>query len=57
MELPEVPIEEREVGAREQLEKQGRHVVQLEPDLEILVIPEDPEEIAVRGGIHERIQA
>ena len=29
----------------------------LEPDLEIPVIPEDPEEIAVREGIHERIQA
>ena len=28
----------------------------LEPDLEIPVISEDPEEIAVRVGIHERIQ-
>ena len=28
----------------------------LEPDLEIAVIPKDPEEIAVRKGIHERIQ-
>ena len=27
------------------------------PDLEIQVIPEDPEEIAVREGIHKRIQA
>ena len=26
------------------------------PDVEIQVIPEDPEEIAVREGIHERIQ-
>ena len=29
----------------------------MEPDLEIQVIPEDPKEIAVREGIHERIQA
>ena len=28
-----------------------------EPALEIQIIPEDPEEIAVREGIHERIQA
>ena len=28
-----------------------------EPELEIQVIPEDPEQIAVREGIHERIQA
>ena len=28
-----------------------------EPDLEIQVIPEDPEEIKVREGIYERIQA
>ena len=27
------------------------------PDLEIQVIPEDPEEKAVREGIHERVQA
>ena len=56
-ELPEVPREETEVGAREQPEEQGRHELHPEPDLEIPVIPEDPEEIAVREGIHERIQA
>ena len=28
-----------------------------EPALEIQLIPEDPEEIAVREGIHKRIQA
>ena len=28
-----------------------------EPELEIQIIPEDPKEIAVREGIHERIQA
>ena len=31
--------------------------IPLEPELEIQVIPEDPEEIAVREGVHERIQA
>ena len=39
----EVPREETEVGAREQPEKQGKHELRPEPDLEIPVIPEDPE--------------
>ena len=56
MELPEVLREETEVGAKEQPEEQGRHELHPESDLEIPVIPEDPEEIAVREGIHERIQ-
>ena len=56
-ELPEVPGEGTEVGARGQSEDQGRHELHLEPDLEIPVIPENPEEMAVREGIHERIQA
>ena len=51
MELQEVRREETKVGAREQPEEQGRHELHPEP-----VIPEDPEEIAVREGIHERIQ-
>ena len=54
--LPEVSREETEVGVREQPEEQGRHELYPEPDLEIPVIPEDSEEIAVREGIHERIQ-
>ena len=56
-ELLEVPREETEVGAREQPEEQERHELPLEPYLEIPVIPEDPEVIAVRERIHERIQA
>ena len=56
MELPEVPREETEVGAREQPDEQGRHELCPEPDLGIPVILEDPEEISVREGIHERIQ-
>ena len=30
--------------------------VTAEPDLEVLIILDDPEEMAVREGIHERIQ-
>ena len=52
-ELMELP----EVGARYQPEEQARHELHPEPDLEIPVIPEDPEEIAVRERIHEKIQA
>ena len=55
-ELTEVPREEMDVGARKQPEDQGRHELHPEPDLEIPFIPEDPEEIAVREGIHEIIQ-
>ena len=55
--LLEVPREETEVVARKQPEEQGRLELHPEPDLEIQVIPEDPKEIAVREGIHERIQA
>ena len=47
----------KEVGVREQPEEQGRHELHPEPDLEIPVIPEDPEERGVREGIHERILA
>ena len=47
----------KKVGAREQPEEQGRPELRLESDLEIPVIPEDPEEITVRKGINERIQA
>ena len=54
-ELQEVPREETKVGAREQPEEQGRHKLHPEPDLEIPVIPQDHEKIAVREGIHERI--
>ena len=57
MELPKVPREETQVGARDQPEEQGRHELHPEPDLDIPVIHEDPEEIAVREGIHERMQA
>ena len=47
-ELPEVPREERKVGAREQPEDQGRHELHPEPTLDITIIIEDPEVIAER---------
>ena len=56
-ELPEVPREEMEVRAREQTVDQGRPDGHPEPDLDIPIIPEDPEVIAEREGVHKRIQA
>ena len=57
IELMEVPREETEEGAREQPEDQGRTELHPEPDLYIPMIPEDPEVMAEREGVHERIQA
>ena len=56
-ELPEVPRDETEVGAREQPEDQGRPEIHPEPDLDLSMITEDPKVIAEREGVHERIQA
>ena len=42
---------------REQPEDQRRAELYPEPDLEIPILPEDPEVIAERKGVHERIQA
>ena len=47
-ELPEIPIEEAEVGVRKQPEDQRRQELYLEPDLDIHILPEDPEAIAER---------
>ena len=56
-ELLEAPLREAERGYIEPLGDQRNLEIPLEPALEIQIIPEDPEEIAVREGIHERIQA
>ena len=53
--LPEIPIQE--VGVREQPEDQRRQELHPEPDLDIPILPEDPESIAEREGIHQRIQS
>ena len=55
-EIPEVPREETEVGAREQPEDQGRPELYPEPDLGIPIIPEDPEVIAEREGVHKEFR-
>ena len=51
MELSEIP------ETREQPEDQGRHELHSEPNLDIPMITEDPEVIAYREGVLERIQA
>ena len=57
MELLEAPLGEAEMRSREP-SLDGRDLeIHPEPELEIQVIPEDPEEIAVREGVHQRIQA
>ena len=55
--LPEAPLGEAEMRSRELFLDRRSPEILPEPDLEIQVIPEDPEEIAVRDGIHARIQA
>ena len=52
-ELPEKPKEETEAKTREQPEDQGRHELHPEPTLDIPMIPEDPELIVEREGVHE----
>ena len=57
MELLEIPIKEAEVGVREQPGDHRRQELYPEPDLDIHILPEDPEVIPEREGIHERIQS
>ena len=52
-ELPEVPRDEVEVGVIKQPEDQRRPELYPEPDLDILILHEDPEVIAEREGVHE----
>ena len=55
--LPEAPLGEAERRFQKP-SLDGRDLeIHPEPELEIQVIPEDPEEIAVREGVHQRIQA
>ena len=56
-ELPETPLEEVDMRYQELSVNRKGPEIPPEPYLEIQVIPEDPEEISVREGIHERIQA
>ena len=52
-ELPEIPREETEAETRDQ----GKLELYPEPTLDITMITEDPEVIAKREGVHNRIQA
>ena len=56
-ELLEAPPDEGEQGSVELSVDQKNPEIPPEPALEIQIVPEDTEEIAVREGIHERIQA
>ena len=51
-ELPEIPIEEAEVGVRKQPEDQRRPELYPKPDLDIPILPKDLEAIAEKEGIH-----
>ena len=55
-ELQEIPNKESKVGVRGQPEDQRRQELYPEPDLDIPILPKDPEAIAEREGIHDRIQ-
>ena len=55
-ELPEIPKEVVEVRGREPLDDRRGPELYLELDIDIPILPEDPEVIAEREGIHERIQ-
>ena len=56
-ELPEISVGERERVFMETRLDPVNPEITAEPDLEIPMILDDPEEMAVREGIHERIQA
>ena len=56
-ELPETPLGEAERRSREPSVNRRDLEIPPEPELEIQVTPEDIEEVAVREGVHKRIQA
>ena len=55
-ELPQIPIEEAEARVGVQTEDVGGLELYPEPYLDILIFSKDPELIAEREGIHDRIQ-
>ena len=56
-ELPEISLRGRERGYMETVPGPRSPEISAESAIDIQVIPEDPEEMAVREGIHKRIQA
>ena len=57
MELPKIPLEEVEVRVRGPSEDRRGLELYPEPDLDIPILPEEPEVMAEREGIHKRIQS
>ena len=57
MELPEISVGERERVFMETRPDPVNPETTAEPDLEVPMILDNPEEMGVREGIHERIQA
>ena len=55
-ELPKITIEEAEVRVEDQAEDSEAPEVDTGPELDIPIVPEDPEVLAEREGIQERIQ-
>ena len=53
----EIPVEKAEVMVGNKAEDPGAPEVDTEPDLDIPIVPEDPDVFADREGIHKRIQA
>ena len=56
-ELPQIPIEEAEMRVRGQAKDSEVPELYTGPNLDILILPEDPELLAEREGKHKRIQA
>ena len=56
-ELPEIPLRGRERVYMETVPGPRSPEIPAEPIIDVQVILEDPEEMAVREGIHESIQA
>ena len=56
-ELPETPLGKAEWRPIEPSVDQRNLEIPPEPAIEIQIVPVDPEEIAVRKGIHERMKA
>ena len=56
-ELPEIPLRGRERVYMETVPDPRSPEIPAESTIDFQVIPEDPEEMAVREGLHKRIQA
>ena len=54
-ELPKITLEEAEVRVREPSEDPREPKLYPKPDIGIPILPEDPEVIAEKEGIHKRI--